>query len=688
MSAPTVPVTIKIADFGGPALPGITVTATMDKVDYTADGVFVGTAPVRGVTDVNGQVVLNLFPNATVANGGVGTVGSVIRVTASPPSSRRIDVQAAIPNVPCSLVDYLVDQEPNGMGASEAAASRAQSARDVSIAQATIATTQAGIATTKAGEAAGSAVAAAASEAAAAINVAAAQFADYVALRAYVGTSKSAYVTGYLVTAAPSGIAGLFTRDDADVTSADNGGTIIVASNGKRWKRVYSGDVHAAWFTGFDALGAADSSSALVAAIAALPTGGGTVQLPRGTPRFNIVITKPVTIRGAGTTKDRSFDANSNYVRPWNDAQPCIQIGNDTAIVAGAGLQDITLYGAGTGTIGLYLAGGAYRNNFRSVSVHDFTQYNIRLLSGTFPVAYNQFVNGHINASVAGSRGLFVGVGAGGSYCEANGVANYGITGPSGTGFGVEVDSSNALFMSNVWIQVNNNCGVKFTKSFAVVPRIRCANVYVDSDDSADALVTGYDTAVVHLGDLMAGLVEVDGKFKQSDGTLVDGVRNYSSWIPYQANLSFPFVYGQLKFLNGVGTAAMDPATYGGTVACSLGNWDFNALLGPLRLMSAQPAGVYLGSSNVFRWQVTDASIRPVVDDTYNVGTASLRPASVFGKVFRPGAGTVSWTSGAGSPEGVATAVVGSLYTRTDGGAGTTLYIKESGVGNVGWIAK
>lgn len=44
--------------------------------------------------------------------------------------------------------------------------------------------------------------------------------------------------------------------------------------------------------------------------------------------------------------------------------------------------------------------------------------------------------------------------------------------------------------------------------------------------------------------------------------------------------------------------------------------------------------------------------------------------------------------SGTGSPETVVTAGVGSLYLRTDGGAGTTLYVKESGTGNTGWIAK
>ena len=44
--------------------------------------------------------------------------------------------------------------------------------------------------------------------------------------------------------------------------------------------------------------------------------------------------------------------------------------------------------------------------------------------------------------------------------------------------------------------------------------------------------------------------------------------------------------------------------------------------------------------------------------------------------------------TGAGSPEGVVTAVVGTLYLRTDGAPGTTLYSKETGSGNTGWEPK
>ena len=58
-------------------------------------------------------------------------------------------------------------------------------------------------------------------------------------------------------------------------------------------------------------------------------------------------------------------------------------------------------------------------------------------------------------------------------------------------------------------------------------------------------------------------------------------------------------------------------------------------------------------------------------------------------KGIAPGpSGTPAWTFGTGTPEGVVTAPVGALFTRADGGAGTALYVKESGTGNTGWVAK
>lgn len=83
---------------------------------------------------------------------------------------------------------------------------------------------------------------------------------------------------------------------------------------------------------------------------------------------------------------------------------------------------------------------------------------------------------------------------------------------------------------------------------------------------------------------------------------------------------------------------------------------------------------------------------------TFSASTIELGNASDT-TIARSGSGRVSIEgndiitaatiiSGTGSPEGVVTAVVGRLYLRTDGGVGTTLYVKESGSGNTGWAAK
>lgn len=41
-----------------------------------------------------------------------------------------------------------------------------------------------------------------------------------------------------------------------------------------------------------------------------------------------------------------------------------------------------------------------------------------------------------------------------------------------------------------------------------------------------------------------------------------------------------------------------------------------------------------------------------------------------------------------GSPEGVVIGAIGDFASRLDGGAGTSFYVKESGTGNTGWVAK
>lgn len=44
--------------------------------------------------------------------------------------------------------------------------------------------------------------------------------------------------------------------------------------------------------------------------------------------------------------------------------------------------------------------------------------------------------------------------------------------------------------------------------------------------------------------------------------------------------------------------------------------------------------------------------------------------------------------AGAGNPNGIVTAPPGSVYLNNAGGAVTTLWVKETGIANTGWVAK
>jgi hypothetical protein len=83
----------------------------------------------------------------------------------------------------------------------------------------------------------------------------------------------------------------------------------------------------------------------------------------------------------------------------------------------------------------------------------------------------------------------------------------------------------------------------------------------------------------------------------------------------------------------------------------------------------------------------------------YRSGTATLRTNSTLKSDviieaalsataggFRHGPSGPTWVAGTGAPEGVVTAPIGSLFSRTDGTIDTALYRKE-GTGNTGWTA-
>lgn len=119
----------------------------------------------------------------------------------------------------------------------------------------------------------------------------------------------------------------------------------------------------------------------------------------------------------------------------------------------------------------------------------------------------------------------------------------------------------------------------------------------------------------------------------------------------------------------------------GGTIVA-----DFSAL-GTWRGRIEQSDLITIQADHQFDGQINSSDILPKADAVFDLGSAALRYDRVFTEEVKFG-NNRTFASGVGSPEGVVAAGVGSMYTDETGGAGTTLYIKESGNGNTGWVAK
>lgn len=129
---------------------------------------------------------------------------------------------------------------------------------------------------------------------------------DYASLRLYTGTDTTLYITGYLVTTAPQGIAGFFTLDATDTTSADNSGTIFIDGNGRRWKR--AGSLTVVTLEQFGASSTASTATNLAASnLACLwcATTGATLRLSATSyPGARIEVHGSFSVEGNGATVD------------------------------------------------------------------------------------------------------------------------------------------------------------------------------------------------------------------------------------------------------------------------------------------------------------------------------------------------------------------------------------------------
>ena len=167
----------------------------------------------------------------------------------------------------------------------------------------------------------------------------------------------------------------------------------------------------------------------------------------------------------------------------------------------------------------------------------------------------------------------------------------------------------------------------------------------------------------------------------------VQGTTNPSATWRLQSEINNSGTWTDRLTVDSSGATRITSLTLAGPIVSSAGDVG----------LARDGSGTFAQSSNTiaqtYRLYETDSGANDeYLEISAASGTNLIRPQAT-------GSGTASvvryhtttavfWTSGSGSPESVVTAPVGSIYTDTAGGAATTLYVKESGTGSTGWIAK
>jgi hypothetical protein len=524
-------------------------------------------------------------------------------------------------------------------------------------------------------------------------------------------------VRGYY--AAGDGGGGTFRWNSGD-GSADNGGTILQlsAGGGGRWNRIYDTSVNVRWFgakgdgatddtafiqTCIDAVGL---SACTAGVVASAYSRGGTVIFPRGVYKTTAPLYVPafVTLEGAGS---QAFNFDIGVTNPtgtviyYTDATvgnaairivPFLvstgvrfsgnsgfptgaNIGSTYSEVRKAGIRNLTVGTLTNHQFGILMLGaigcmldnvlsygfkqGIYYQagwgaNFSNVYVNAATVDGIYLGANTNALS---IVSGYIDmTAAAGSVGLHT----------------YGTYGLSTYGLTIEHAESLSFF--------DNTLGVVMSESWNEGGAV--ATVCKVNDSYKIRYVGGYvycPVGVLHANTTGANVSMERITFPGGGYAKVFGTIS-----------AFTDFNGQGFDLSGTDAAV---STYANTCRIVIQPDDKTVKYGGTNhVVSRYVAGSgnqyteYFFFNGVFSYSVESVATGTVIKDLNGNERIRFTPAAGGGSILLSGVCTI--LTGFGTPEGSVVANVGSIYMRTNGGAATSLYVKETGVGNTGWVGK
>lgn len=555
---------------------------------------------------------------------------------------------------------------------------------------------------------------------------------DVATLRAIDGSElRIIYLRGYRND--NDGGEGFLYRDPLDLTTPDNGGTVFVDAAGNRWKRKSTKGVRVGWF-GATGDGITDDTSAIQSAI----DSSENIFFDSGT----YYITSTLLISASKTLK---LAPGAKIITPSTISSPAIKItASDVTVLGGS----IDLQKSST-TVDTNVAGieASSADNLvvRGVSVTNSAGYGIWVYDSN-----NVKVNGCIvtdtnyigifiqpklvaadmlNIDVSGNRvdrsSLGAGISEGGIKIRGDGtnalyyarVTNNHVVMPSsptstaaicielwglapksivannttvGGSMGISVDSSTGVTVTANTVDGPSVYGIELAAS----PRCAVVGNTIDGASIAQKGVALTGASAQSVGSTIVGntIINVNG----------NAIYGYSG--SHQVTCSGNNILAIASY--AINVEVSDGWTIvGNQINCqSLAkkgvflNRSSKATIAGNTILDYTETGVMLYSGVAYNFDhitisgnVINSSVGLPVDKILATGSTIGNNVRFIGNNFQNTldyGNNVKFMVGSGSPEGVYAAGVGSIYLDRAGGTSTTLYVKESGTGNTGWVAK
>lgn len=289
-------------------------------------------------------------------------------------------------------------------------------------------------------------------------------------------------------------------------------------------------------------------------------------------------------------------------------------------------------------------------------------------------------------------------------------------------GFNFAGDSA-PLMIGHIHPHGNNNYGVQLDNESSSLVQI----LYVSGDENGDGLVGIEDIgsgSVTHiigwkaerrtsgtmdniftLTNAVGGYVHIgSGSYQQQDASAPNAIVRVASGssINLQVDPVTPlgsisgadYTYGIENLITGITRTVAQIKNNPYQTVKIIGDQAFSGAAVVL-WHNFRNAIAGVSSGNTLRFNhASDGASTTTNTEWYNNTTNIMKLSNSGGLSITSNLRVGSITAGAsvitgtGSPEGSVTAPVGSIFLRQDGGASTTLYVKESGTGNTGWVAK